>query len=121
MGKRSGNAVANAKSDAQRWSDAAPAMARENAKNPMVVEQTPRGNIMGRATSARTTGSKGSQMGKADGMGVRKGRGVPHIPSPGARAIRNAGGKVPMSSQGSGRGMMKAQGAVVGGKRLKSR
>lgn len=39
--------------DAKAWNDAAPAMARQNAKSPMVIEQSPNGMIMGRATSAK--------------------------------------------------------------------
>jgi len=48
------------KIDAQRWNDAAPMMSAANAKKPMVVEQMPSGAIMGRPTSAKNVGSKGS-------------------------------------------------------------
>lgn len=49
-----------AKVDAQRWVDAADQMSSANAKKPMVVEQLPSGAIMGRGTSAKNVGSKGS-------------------------------------------------------------
>lgn len=50
----------NAKTNAQRWVDAAPEMERQNAKRPMVVEQMPSGAIMGRGTSAKPTSSRGA-------------------------------------------------------------
>lgn len=57
--------------DARAWSDASPRMARVNAKTPMVVEQHPSGDIMGRLTSAKAGKSKGSAATKmAKGQGA---------------------------------------------------
>ena len=56
-----------AKEDAQRWNDAAPMMSSVNAKKPMVVEQSPSGAIMGRATSAKPMSSRGAGTRKAQG------------------------------------------------------
>lgn len=63
-------AKSKAKVDAQRWVDAADQMSSANAKKPMVVEQMPSGAIMGRGTSAKNVGSKGSaarKMSKSQG------------------------------------------------------
>jgi hypothetical protein len=57
--------------DAKSWNDAAPEMSRQNAKRPMVVEQTPSGAIMGRSVTAKPTASRG--MGKAQGAYINNG------------------------------------------------
>jgi hypothetical protein len=48
--------------NAKAWNDAAPAMSRQNAKSPMVIEQSPNGMIMGRATTAKPSPNR--NMGK---------------------------------------------------------